>query len=58
MKDMDFLTNIISEICDYAVSNGMEPDDTIEAIANYLHAILKISTFNNWEHKGGDDDCP
>lgn len=48
MTDVEFMTNIISEICNYAVENEMEPDDTIRTIANNLLAILEISTFNNW----------
>lgn len=52
MNDNEFLSHIISEICDYAVKNGMEPDDTLDAIANSIATLLKISTFNNWgEHK-------
>ena len=48
MTDAEFITNIISEICNHAVENEMEPDDTIRTIANNLLAILEISTFNNW----------
>ena len=48
MTDAEFITNIISEICNQAVENEMEPDDTIRTIANNLLAILEISTFNNW----------
>ena len=51
MDDAEFLTHIICEICDYAVNNGMEPNETIETIADYLKALLKICTFNNWKEK-------
>ena len=48
MTDAEFITKIISEICNYAVENEMEPDDTIRTMANNFLAILEISTFNNW----------
>ena len=48
MSDTDFMTHIISEICTYAVENEMEPDDTLETIAENILALLKISTFNSW----------
>ena len=48
MTDAEFIANIISEICNYAIENEMEPDDTVRTIANNLLAILEISTFNNW----------
>lgn len=47
--DMEFLAQIIEQICDYAVKNGMEPDDTMKTIANNLLSLLEISTFNGWE---------
>ena len=43
------MTHIIGEICDYAVQNGMEPDDTLQTIADNIKALLKISTFNGWK---------
>ena len=54
MNDEEFLTRIISEICDYAVDNGMEPDDTLETVADNIRALLEISTFNNWQTKDGE----
>lgn len=49
--DADFMTHIICEICDYAVKNEMEPNDTLNTIADNIKALLKISTFNNWKEK-------
>ena len=46
--DAEFMTHIIGEICDYAVANGMEPDSTLQTIADNIKALLEISTFNNW----------
>ena len=48
MTDMEFLTHIIGEICDYAVKNDMEPDDTLGAVADNIKALLEISSFNHW----------
>jgi hypothetical protein len=49
MGDAEFLTHIIDEICNYAVRNGMEPDDTLHTIADNIKALLIISTFNGWK---------
>lgn len=51
MNDIDFMMHIISEIADYAVKNKMQPDDTLETIAENILALLKISTFNSWGGK-------
>ena len=51
MNDTEFMVHIIVEICDYAVKNGMEPNDTLETIADNIKALLKISTFNNWKNE-------
>ena len=48
MTDEELITHIISEICDYAVENDMEPDDTLSTMADNIKAILEISTFNGW----------
>ncbi len=52
MNDTDFLTRIIAEICNYAVDNGMEPDDTLSIIADNIKALLEISSFNGWIREG------
>lgn len=39
-KDMEFLHNIIKQICDYAVDNGLEPNDTLETISQKLTRIM------------------
>lgn len=49
MDDAEFMTHIICEICDYAVANGMEPNDTLNTILDNIKALLKVSTFNNWK---------
>ena len=55
MTEQEFMSHIIVEICDYAVRNGMEPNDTLEAIADNIKALLEISTFNNWKVKAMTD---
>lgn len=52
MNDEIFLLHIITEICDYAVENQMEPNDTLKTISENILAMLKIATFNNWKGKG------
>lgn len=49
--DAEFLTHIISEICNYAVANDMKPDDTLSTIATGIKALLEISTFNRWQRR-------
>lgn len=52
MDDTEFMTHIIAEICNYAVTNGMEPDDTLGTVADNILSLLEISTFNNWAPEG------
>jgi len=54
MKDIDFLSSVIATICDYAVQNGMKPDETLEAIANMILTMLQISTYNDWKVDSGE----
>lgn len=51
-SDCDFIVKIIAEICNYAVANGMEPDDTLSTVADSILSLLEISTFKNWGKKG------
>ncbi len=51
MTQEEFMTHIISEICDYAVKNSMEPDDTLSTIADNIKVLLEISTFNGWKRR-------
>lgn len=53
--DMELLNCIISQICDYAVDNGLEPDDTIKTIGGNLQTLCKIASFNSWK-KGDNND--
>ena len=49
MSDEEFLVHIISEVCDYAVENEMEPNDTLRTVAENILKLIEISTFNNWK---------
>lgn len=51
VSDTEFMSHIIAEICNYAVKNGMEPDDTLGTVADNILALLEISTFNSWAFK-------
>lgn len=49
MADSEFMAHVVSEICDYAVQNEMETNDTIKTIAENLLFLLEIGTFNAWK---------
>jgi hypothetical protein len=51
MTEEEFMTHIISEICNFAIENQMKPDDTLSTIADNIKALLEISTFNGWERR-------
>ena len=48
-QDIEFLTNILFEIRDYARSAGQEPDETLKATAEWILTLLKVATFNGTE---------
>ena len=50
-SDVKFMTEIISQICDYAVDNGLNPTDTVTIIANNLVTISEITNFDNWNRR-------
>ena len=45
-QDIEFLTHILMEIRDYAISCGQAPDDTLKSVAEWILAMLKVATFN------------
>lgn len=51
MTEEEFMAHIITEICDYAVENNMEPNDTLSTIADNLKSLLEILTFNGWKRR-------
>lgn len=51
-NDTKFMDNIISQICNYAIDNGLNPTDTFNRIANNLVVIGEITDFDNWEKDG------
>ena len=50
-KDIQFLTQILFEIRDYARSAGQEPDETLKATAEWILTLLKVATFNGAEEE-------
>ena len=54
MNDNEFMVKIIGDICNYAVANGMEPDDALSTVADNILSLLEVSTFNNW--KPGEEE--
>lgn len=51
MENKEFIIEIIAQICDYAVRNGIKPDDTLKTIATNILGLLEISSFNNWKER-------
>ena len=49
-QDIEFLTSIISKICDYAVDNDLNPTETVKTIGNNLIALCQVASFDDW-HK-------
>jgi hypothetical protein len=47
-SDSKFMAHLLSEICDYAVCNGMKPNETIRTISNNFLSLLDIANFNGW----------
>lgn len=53
MKDADFMTNIIKYICDYAIENGLDPNETLSIVAKSILVLLKIADFSEWRNDDG-----
>lgn len=51
MNDEEFMTDIITQICDYAVANNMELDETVRDVAENLILFCEIATFEEWRKK-------
>ena len=54
-SDVKFMTEIISQICDYAIDNGLNPTDTFTVIANNLVTISEITNFDNWNRRAENE---
>ena len=57
MSECDFITHILTEICDYASLNGYAVTDTVKAMGENLVALTEIATFDGWKVKGGVDNA-
>lgn len=51
MKDADFMTHIIKYICDYAIENGLDPNETLRIVAKSILVLLKIADFSEWRYE-------
>ena len=47
-QDVAFLTSIIKQICDYAIANDMNPNETLKDVSESILALLEISSFDGW----------
>lgn len=52
-NDVAFMNNIIKYICDYAVENGLEPNETLKIVAENILVKLEIADFNGWRNENG-----
>ena len=48
-RDQVFLVELISLICNYAITYGYKPDDTLRAVAENILSLLEISKYNGWK---------
>ena len=55
-SDYNFMAQLLSEICDYAVCNGMKPNDTIKTISNNFLSLLDIANFNGWKKEENNEN--
>ena len=49
LSETDFITHILSTICDYAKSNGYDVTDTVKTMGENLVCLTEIATFDNWK---------
>lgn len=47
----EFITHIVSTICDYAKANNYMINDTVKTMGENLVALTKISNFDNWKNE-------
>lgn len=50
----EFLVHIISEICNFAVDCGVDPDQALQDISGDITKLLQITTYNGWKGKAED----
>ena len=49
IEGIEFLADIISQICDYAVDNDLSPNDMLVAIAEDILEICVAASFEFWD---------
>ena len=57
-RDLNFMTEMISQILDYAIDIGGNPTEVLKTFGNYINMIVDISNFDNLERrkKGGQSE--
>lgn len=55
-QDNEFITEVIFKIVNYARDNGMDEDETLKAIADWIYALLEIATFRKQEEKAENEN--
>ena len=48
---VNFMNDIIKYTCNYAVENGLDPNETIRIVAKNLLFILEIADFSEWRYE-------
>ena len=56
MSESDFITHILSTICDYAKVNNYEITETVKAMGENLIALTEIANFDKWKEGVTDDE--
>lgn len=56
LSETEFMSHIVTTVCNWACLNGYEITDTVKTIGENLVALTEIATFDNWEVKGGVDN--
>lgn len=56
MSESDFITHILSTICDYAKVNNYEITETVKAMGENLITLTEIANFDKWKEGVTDDE--
>ena len=49
LSEEDFITHIVTTICDYAKLNGYEVTDTVKTMGENLVELTKICNLDSWK---------
>ena len=51
---IEFLVHIISEICNFAIDCGVDPDQALQDISGDIMKLLQTTTYNEWKKEADD----